>query len=136
MKIEYTPTPFMTETDVFGKFDKAEVIAAKQVIVDVSEHTKTRLWLSLRYKTKTIGVNYVPPGSEHLKFHLEVRHNMFAGNSVRAHYFVVSKKQGLPELEEHVKNIVKNVFSLTDDSDFTIIVWTGTAVRKLQLVNV
>lgn len=132
MKIDYQPCPFMTETSAFANFDKQAVRDAGTVIVEVRNNTKTRLWISLRHKSITIGVNFVPPGSEKFKFHYEVRNNMFSGRSVPSHYFVISKKQALPQLEEHIYNVVKNVFSLDADSEFTIVVWQTPTIREMQ----
>lgn len=132
ININYLPAPMMTSTALFAQFPKEEARAAGCITVELYMHTKTRVSISLRHTDKSIGVNYAPAGSENLKFDIETGTNWFSGNTSSKKYFKLSKKQCLPQLEQHLKNIVKDVFSLTEDDKFEINVWMNSAYRTIR----
>lgn len=129
MNIQYTPAPWSTETCLFAEFPKAEMLASKEVIAEFHLHTKTRLSISLRHGNKTINVNFIPSGSEGLKFDAEKGTNWFSGNSSTRQYFKISKKQGLPQVEQHLKNIMKHLG--VEDAEFTINIWVNKAAMAM-----
>jgi hypothetical protein len=131
MKIIYAHAPSMTSTILFADFPKQKVKEAKRIIVEFHFHTKTRIGISFRHEQSTVSVNFVPLTSAQYKFHAERGMNMFSGNTSTRYYFILSKKQHLQALEEHVKNVVCEVFSVTKDDDFDIVFWVSTCLRQL-----
>lgn len=129
INVQFTPAPGMTETALFADFKKEEARQAKQVIIDTHAVSKTRLSISLRSGNTSVGANFVPAGSESLKFDEVVKMNYFSGNRSLIKYFKVSKKQGREAFVNHVKNLVKEVFQPEDD--FTAIVWETSGIRLL-----
>ena len=133
INVTFQPAPGITETVLFADFNKAAAVEAKQVIIDTYAVSKTRLSVSLRSGSTTAGANFIPPGSEGLKFDEVVSMNYFSGNRSVKKYFKVSKKQNREVFVNHVKNLVQEVFAPQDD--FTAIIWENKAMRDLLPVS-
>lgn len=136
MNITYQPQPHITSTMFDGKdLDLTEAKESGRIIVEVSNDTKTRLRISIRHKEKTLAVNYVPPTSAHFKFFETAKTSFWSGNRVAVSYFVVSKKQNVEALEQHIKNIVADVFKLQPEDAFEIVIWVNRTIAELRLVQ-
>lgn len=133
INVQFAPAPGMTETALFADFPMDAAKEAKQIIIDCYAVSKTRLSISLRHGNATAGANFIPPGSEGLKFDEVVRNNMFSGTRSVVKYFKVSKKQNRDVFVNHVKNLVQEVFAPQDD--FTAIIWENKAMRDLLPVS-
>ena len=133
INVQFQPAPEMTETVLFADFKKAEAAESKKVIIEVHSVSKTRLSVSLRSGNTTAGANFVPAGSEGLKFDVVASTNWGSGNRQVKKYFKVSKKQNRDVFVNHIKNIVQQVFNPQDD--FTAIIWENRDLNKLLPVS-
>ena len=133
INVTFQPAPGMTETVLFADFNKAAAAEEKQVIIETHAVSKTRLSVSLRSGNTTAGANFVPAGSENLKFDEVISMNYFSGNRSAKKYFKVSKKQNRDVFVNHVKNLVQEVFAPQDD--FTAVIWENKAMRDLLPVS-
>lgn len=121
MNVTIIPCPGMTSFIMFQEFDFKGVKARKHVDVELHMKGKTRVSISLYDPGKTCNhVNNIPPGSEKFKFHTEEFLNYATGNRSSKNLFVLSKKQGWPEMKEHLKNLIAHFFDLQPSDEFEI----------------
>lgn len=132
MKIVYQQCPAMMEYQLFSDFPFQQVKEAKTVTFDISNEGKTRLYIAMQYDKSRASANYMPAGSACFKFDLKKHANMVHGKVVTQALFKLTSKQGLPQLEQHLKNIVCDVFKLTETDEFTINVWCTRTIQALQ----
>lgn len=133
IKIEYINEPPTTTTSIGPKFENAQVIADKSIIVDISAQGKSAVFISLRVTSKpnlSVGSNFIPSGSEKFLFREKTEMNFFSGSAVTRTFFKLTKKQGLSQLEEHLLNIISYMFK--PEGDFTVYVWESAPIRMLR----
>lgn len=133
MQINYEVLSGFRETELFAKFNSKDVMANKKVEVIIDMEGKTRVSLGLQSGHTYMNCNFIPEGSEGLKFHPKATRSFADGNVFTSHLFVLSKKQNLAQLEHHIIRIVCHVFKLTAIDDFTIIIQVNcSAVRFIK----
>lgn len=102
--IKEVPTPMVSEFTMFAEVDKAKLMEEKVVRVRPSYVTKTRIETSMQIGQARVGINFAVEGFKTVE---KSEHSYFTGNTTVKHYFVKSKKQGLEEYKEFVKELVK-----------------------------
>jgi hypothetical protein len=132
MQIIYASQPEMNTTALFATFPRERVILEKKVIIESYMESATRISVLLRCAECSIGANIIPDGSECFKFDAKMKYNMGTGNHVNLNFFKLTKKQGAEAFEQHCKNLVKHVFGVKPEDDFTIIIWTTKAIRLIN----
>jgi len=102
------PTPMFSEFTL-GATPKASELSEKKVIRIVASHeTKTRINTSMKLGASNSGVNFDVEG---FKTHYSREHSWISGEYQEKYYFVKSKKQGLEQYKEYVKEVVKDVIA-------------------------
>jgi hypothetical protein len=134
--IEYQNPPMMTETAFdFQPFPWQKALAERKIIIEVMAKTKTRFYIGVRTGNKYESVLICPPGSEHLKFFEQPMRNMRTNERFNHYYFVAGKKQGVKELEDHIRRIILHKLNLYGTQEpFTVIIWSGKDFRLFQSV--
>ncbi len=132
--IKYTAPPMMCETHLFTDFPFAAAKEARTVTFDLHFETKTRLFVSMRFGVASVSTNYVPKGSEGLKFDEQQKNSYATGNRITVSYFKVTTKQRLAALEQHLCNIAKDALKLADEDTepFVIEVWRNRVITSLE----
>lgn len=128
MQIKYVNEPSSYTTVIGNSFDVQSALTSGKVDVIIHNNTKTRLSISLWSNETSANVNIIPEGSEKFKFHAETKLSYWTYKNVTNNYFVITSKQNIDALEEHIKNIVKQIFK-TDD--MTVNIWVNRATYPL-----
>lgn len=132
MKIYYVPVPGSTTTSLLGDFNKEVCLRERKLIVELYMVSMTRVGITLRSGNTAINANYVPSKSQGFKFDLKTDFNFFTGNYQIKHYFKLSRKQSLPQLQEHIKNIAVDYFNLALCADFDIHIYDNKVVEEIK----
>jgi hypothetical protein len=136
MNIVYVPVPFMDSFVIDGQpFPIEKAKAAKKVEIELYAKTKTRISITLIFGQSRATCNIIPKGSEKFKFDGQQTHNYFSGNTSRSEYWRALKNQGMAILEEHLKNLVAEVFSVDRESEFEISVRRNSTFNQLNILN-
>lgn len=101
---------------------KKAISENKRLGVDIDFETKTSVSVSLQAGSARYGANNQSKYSKEkgLKFLSRDEMNYFFGEKIHHEYFKLLKKQGKPELIEHVKSIIVDAmyrFGLTEYTD-------------------
>ena len=108
----------------------------QKVIVDVSFHGKTALSVGFYLPGALINVNSKLE-TETFSFKEVSSYSYFTYKTVVNQFFKISKKQGLNEFIQHVKNLINYFLEslIIDVDNFQIVVWKTKPIQKLLLDN-
>jgi hypothetical protein len=135
MTIKYAPLPFVNTFLMFAEFKLAEAKAAKKVWVELYDKSKTRISISIKWEDTVANVNFIPKGSEGYKFDEVTTYSYASYTNVTSHYWKLNKKQGMRTLEDHLKNLVAQIFGIGKEDEFTIIVIRSRAFNALNMIE-
>jgi hypothetical protein len=126
MKVVCIPQPFVVSFTCMQDLARNQVRERGWIEVDLHMEGKSRISVSINDPGKTAHkVDIIPAGSEKFKFH--AKPHMFSGNRSILQQFKLTTHQGWPELQQHLKNVMCEVFMLTPDSNFEIRVYKNKA---------
>jgi hypothetical protein len=127
MKFHYEKPPMVVATLLDGSDINLHAIKKEgKAIIEVSNHTKTQLHLSMRRGEYVTGMNFIPEKSQKFKFAEKTEMNYFQSKVVTKHYFKLSKSQNKAALEQHIANLLEQVLQLDNEAGFEVTVWDNT----------
>lgn len=104
INLEIVERPMIKEFQLFSKLDTELLNESKTVYVDTVFKSKTRIGTSIQVGMYSVGMNWEIEG---FKTDTKTHYNYFTYKSETAHYFKLSKKQGLEEYKEYLKKMVE-----------------------------
>lgn len=113
------------------------VIKNKAITIDVSEHTKQTLNVTVTADEASFLVGYIPKGCEKLKFLTQDRSNVWSGNRYTANYFKILKSQGWKEFKFYLERILDSLniqawadnFNAGTIDELEVTVWMNNSIR-------
>ena len=137
MQVELVTNPTTRSFIMFADVSQRIIREEKRMIVDVKNHTKTTVRLSLIGKDEngqdaTNGLNLIPEASNVFSFHTKTEWNYGTGRQVTKNYFKITKKQGYKELIQHIANIIREYLKIEDLSDFTLVLYQTPTLMEIK----
>jgi hypothetical protein len=145
IEIEEIPNPFVQSFTLFAgtpaKFI-SEIAEKKELFVEIHDRTKTRFSIDMQVGEIRYSVNTYPEEQTAetypFKLHSEKSFNYVQGQTQEHSFFVKSKKQGWPQMLQHIENlvnsyVVKNVKKLYPEvNNLTVKIYQNKAVQMLK----
>jgi hypothetical protein len=112
MKIQIVPTekPFCSSFQMCAQIDLNKLKEKKEVTIEVSNATKTRLSTAFKFENAKYNINYFIEG---YNLHEDRQHSYISGGVEVSNYFKLSKKQDKEMYKEYLKALLTNLFKNT-----------------------
>jgi hypothetical protein len=135
--INYEPMP---STISFGTGDKGidgfieRINLGKKIYVDIHLKGKTEVTVSLRAKGVGLTTSTYNSPTNPFKMKVVNEHNWYTSNYRNIYYFKLSKKQGLKQLEEYIRDMVSQVFNQAsvEETIINLVIWDNRNVRQIR----
>ena len=137
--INVVPYPTMVSFQPFKEQEEMmeNIVKNKAITIDVHEHTKQTLSVSVTAGEASLLVGYIPKGCEKLKFLTQYRSNVWTGGGGHANYFKVLKSQGWKEFRFYMEKILDSLhiqawadhFNAGNIEELEVTVWMKNSIR-------
>ena len=135
--VEQTPT--MVSYQPFQEIDEMmeAVVKNRAIVIDVHEHTKQTLSVSVMAGGACLVIAYIPEGCENLKFLTQKQMGVWSGRAYTGNYFKVLKSQGWKEFRFYLEKVLDSLhiqnwadrFNAGMIEELEVTVWMRRSIR-------
>lgn len=102
VNVEIISRPSITSFTLFAQPTKEQIVNGEKIFVDAYQESKTLVSTGFQIGQSSQKASWKIDG---FNFREKVKTNMFSMEQVVVNYFVLSKKQGLPQYIEYIKKL-------------------------------
>jgi hypothetical protein len=135
--VTYEPSPMFIQTSTGDKgLDGIieRINEGKNLYVDLRLHGKTQVTVSLKAPGVGLNISTAHTAGNPYKMVVKSEHNWYTGQNRNVHYFKLSKKQGLKQLEDYLRRAITVIAAVNNAhyEGINLVIWETNALRQIR----